>query len=240
MGDDLAFGCRTGVDLVAADDGLRAGPSHRVDVGDRVLEVGFAVARVPGVDDDGVGQTAGDDDTFDGASGRVEGERFGRHRDENVVGDVESCGEDVLVLQAAGGVDKDVLPVVALAEDVVGDGGEVNGRGGLPDAALLVGNDVDLRAEVFQAGEAVGVFVGSGEVEGKVVADAVGPPNCGPCGSVDTTRTDEGMVLRFRVLPRAGSGTRTGYSFSDRVGDRWDWGGFGRGRSCVYRGIRRS
>src|SRR5690606_14366861 len=106
LGDDLAFGRRSGVDLVAADDCLCAGPAHRVDVGDGVLKVGLAVARIPRVDDHGVREAAGDDDPFDGAGGRVEGERFGRHGDKDVVGDIEGGREDVLVFEAARGVDE--------------------------------------------------------------------------------------------------------------------------------------
>ena len=107
LGDDKSVGAGPGVNLVAAHDGVAHGPAPSADVLGGLLEVGGAVAGVPVVHDDAVGQPAGGYDALDGAGGRIVGQRFGRHRHDDVVGFVEGGLEDRFVFEAAGGVDED-------------------------------------------------------------------------------------------------------------------------------------
>jgi hypothetical protein len=71
--------------------------------------------------------------------------------------------------------------VLPFADRFVRDGCQVDRAGGLADAAFLVGDDVDFRAESFEALYAVTVVVSLAEVEGQglAVAYAVGPPDGG-------------------------------------------------------------
>src|ERR1017187_7219337 len=86
------------------------------------------------------------------------------------------------------------------AESVIHNSGEVHGDGGLADAALLVSDDVDLRAEVLQVGDARQVVVGLVEIEGQSLADAVGPPDGGSLG-VGAEDKHAGLHRCSRLLP---------------------------------------
>jgi hypothetical protein len=68
-------------------------------------------------------------------------------------------------LEAAGGVDEDVLKMVGFLQHVGDDGPDVEGDGGLADAALLVGDDVDTGSGVLEDRQILRSLVLLGEVE---------------------------------------------------------------------------